>query len=267
MLENNYIKQIVLIAKDRLEQTKRPLSDKELCRNIVSILKKKLGKEDRRHSSKVRFSKEILPFVLNHPTWQNAIAKTEHKKFDLVIRIQNHQATDNKFELNGHLTLDKAITELNTMLKKVDPLKLEELVRLLIEKKFGYDATLTSRSNDGGIDIIATKKDETAYSGKSKKMFIFAQVKRYDKTVGREYGDKFIGAVQKFRIKKDWSKFDCFFITTSTLPPSFEKNFRDSEPEGVTFSCWDGRKLSRYLIESGIGVNFHLDTEFWEKQQ
>lgn len=83
-------------------------------------------------------------------------------------------------------------------------------------------------------------------------MLILAQVKRYDKTVGREYGDSFLGAVQKHELSKGWSKLDCLFITTSNLPSSFESNFKESEPEGVTFCCWDGRKLARYLIETGI---------------
>ena len=165
------------------------------------------------------------------------------------------------------MALDEAINKLVCILKTIHPLRLEELVRVLIEKKFGYKASLTPKTNDGGIDIIAHKEDDTEYVDKKKKMVILVQVKRYSKNVGREYCDQFIGALQKYRYNKQWSRFDCFFITTSNFPPSFKENLKVSEPEWATFSCWDGRRLAQYLIECGIGTTYSLDYEFWEKQK
>ena len=102
-------------------------------------------------------------------------------------------------------------TELLDVLKKLDPYDFERYIAKLY-KELGYKVEQTSRTNDGGKDIIL-KKDGIVY---------FVECKRYtDKTVGRPELQKLIGACSPVGAKP-------IFVTTSRYNQNALKYARES---------------------------------------
>jgi hypothetical protein len=234
-MEENYILAVVSAAEQKIQISNKPLTEPELIRGIVHLLKKKVGKKDARHSSKIRFKKEIFGQVISSPHWKSTISQLEDKKFVLSSgythidspEIENEFSyRDKNFEEAQDFTL--------RLLKKINEFKLEELSKEIVKKLYNYDFEVTKKSGDMGVDVIGTRNDRDS-PGKVEKMYI--QVKRYFKTVGRDSADKFIGAVSTFMNNnhKQFSKTEALFITTGKYPDSFLKQLEDASKTGLCF--------------------------------
>lgn len=111
-------------------------------------------------------------------------------------------------------------------LRKMDPYKFEEYIRDLLLSSGYKTAECTSRSNDGGKDIVAKDKEDR---------LVFVECKRYDEknTVGRPL-------IQKFHSAMIDGKADVgLFVTTGY----FNKN-AVKYSHGKNIELIDARKLS-----------------------
>jgi len=95
-------------------------------------------------------------------------------------------------------------------LDTIDPLEFEELVRRLLER-MGFEASLTKRSHDGGIDVEAINPSPIV-GGK-----VLVQCKRYAGVIGSPAIRDLYGAVTDARANKG------VFITTSYFSPDAVK--------------------------------------------
>lgn len=75
-MSDNYFEIVIEVAILKLKSANKPLSENEFTRSIVALLKKKLGKDDKRHSSKVRFRKEIFRYIIETSEWKKEIVQT-----------------------------------------------------------------------------------------------------------------------------------------------------------------------------------------------
>ncbi len=64
-MDKEYFDLVTEAAIEKLSTVNRPLSENEFVRGLVALLKKKHGKDDTRHSSKVRFRKETFRQIIN----------------------------------------------------------------------------------------------------------------------------------------------------------------------------------------------------------
>jgi hypothetical protein len=260
-MDVDYYKIVTITAVERLSQSKKPLSENEFTRGLVASLKKKHGKDDLRHSSKIRFRKEIFKYIVETPGWKNEIVQINNKKFALKSWVPDLPPSNTDPDFDWHnVPLEIAEEKVLKLLKKTNPFKLEELIAKMIERMYGYKAEVTRKTGDMGIDVICYKDDFTT-EGKKQAMYI--QVKGFEGTVGRDNADKFIGAVKEYYKKEKWSKFDGLFITTGKFPPSFQTKLENSSETGINFFCWDGKKLVKNLIGLGWGINYSIDLNFW----
>lgn len=114
-------------------------------------------------------------------------------------------------------------------LRKMDPYKFEEYIRDLLLSSGYKTAECTSRSNDGGKDIVAKDKEGR---------LVFVECKRYDEknTVGRPL-------IQKFHSAMIDGKADVgLFVTTGY----FNKN-AIKYSYGKNIELIDARKLSSMI--------------------
>lgn len=264
-IEEDYVLAVVSAAQKKLEKSQKPLSEIELVRGIVHILKKNLGKDDNRHTSKIRFKKTVFGEVTKSDYWKDSVTMNSENKFVLSkdYTLVEIEGLENEFSYQGR-NYEEAVSYTLRLLKKINEFKLEELCKEILKKLYNYDFEVTKKSGDMGVDVVGTRPDRNN-PGKEEKMYI--QVKRYSKTVGREYADKFIGAVGTFMVNnpKQFSKIDALFISTGTYPDSFKKQLEDNSKTGLCFEAWDGKQLSEHLIKSGMGVKYSVDLDFWEK--
>jgi len=260
-MDSDYQKKIIDAAIQKLKIAKKPLADNEFTRGIVAILKKTIGKDDKRHSSKIRFRKEYFKFVVEKTEWKEFIIELEDKRFSLKEWVSTNESVERNYEWNWE-KVDFGIAQHNILkiLKKIDPYKFENLIKELVEELYEVEAEVTSKSGDMGIDIIGYKQDDKI---KDKKQALYVQVKRFDGTVIRDYADKFIGAVEQYHNKEKWTRFDGLFVTSGKLPDSFRQKLRDSSRTGINFECWDGNQLVLELLKLGWGVNYSIDIDFW----
>ena len=125
-------------------------------------------------------------------------------------------------------------------LRSIDAFYFEQVVADLLGTMGYGKATVTQRSNDGGVDAIV---NEDAL-GLSK---IFVQAKRYaadNRVNGKELRD-FVGALDLKGVSKG------IFITTSSFHGSAELDLRASQKSIILV---DGGKLVELMLEHGVGV-------------
>ncbi|WP_147535955.1 restriction endonuclease [Bacillus marasmi] len=156
----------------------------------------------------------------------------------------------NMEELNrlGQIERIKAQNQLD-QLKKMDPFEFEKFVKGLYEM-MGYKAILTSKTGDGGKDIILKKESDT----------LLVECKRYNsKKVTRPEIQKFHSALIDMKAKKG------FFVTTGEFTKTAIEYSKDKKIELI-----NGNSLLSLLQEatsnSNIGVsieerNFNAKTE------
>jgi len=262
-MDKEYFKIVIVTAIDKLNSSKKPLSESEFTRSLVALLKKKHGKNDTRHSSKIRFRKETFKFIIETQEWKDEIVLINNEKYALKSQLKDlpQVQTDSDW-CWSEIHIEEAQQKTLNLLKKLDPFKFEELVKKLIEGYFiGFKAETTRKTGDMGIDVKAYKDSEIQ---KDKKQAMFAQAKCFKGTVTRDNADKFIGAVKEFHNKENWETFYGLFVTTGTLPDSFKQKLTNSEEKGLVFICWDGQELVKKLFQLGWGIKYSIHIDFWE---
>jgi restriction system protein len=150
--------------------------------------------------------------------------------------------------------------ELLQRLHAQDPAFFEAaVVQLLVKMGYGgadAKATVTSKSNDGGIDGIIDQ--DTLGLNR-----VYVQAKRYalDATIDRPTIQSFVGAL-------DGQAGSGVFITTA----SFTKGAREyAESRSTRVILIDGKRLARLMIQYGVGVQekqtvriVEIDEDFFE---
>jgi restriction system protein len=125
--------------------------------------------------------------------------------------------------------------------------------RLVIDLlvKMGYGGSFRDagqaigKSGDGGIDGII-KEDRLGLD------VIYIQAKRWEGPVGRPEIQKFAGALQGHRARKG------VFMTTSTFSKDAYEFVERIDSKIVLI---DGAKLTRFMVDSGVGVSLETSYE------
>ena len=132
--------------------------------------------------------------------------------------------------------------ELLNKLKKVDPIRFEQIVLLLMEKMNYGVGTMTKLSHDGGIDGIINE-DELGLEK------IYLQAKRYtDNKVNEREMQNFAGALSCSPVRKG------VFITTSYFDDKAKKKAEDASKKGLIIRLINGEELTNLMIKHNIGV-------------
>mgnify|MGYP000037808134 CR=1 FL=1 len=170
--------------------------------------------------------------------------------------------------LNSYENIKQSVS--SEILKTILSKKPHEFERLVVEllRMMGYggevenSGTVTKISNDGGIDGII-KEDILGFN------HISIQAKRYaaGHNVGREEVQSFVGAVAGTPSKKG------VFITTSGYTKGAE-NYVDSLNGTPTIILIDGRKLTEYIYDYGLGLQTErvlevkkADMDYWDAME
>ncbi|RAL20085.1 hypothetical protein DL240_18830 [Lujinxingia litoralis] len=134
---------------------------------------------------------------------------------------------------------DKIRTRLHDQLFEMDPTEFEELVgRLLIALGFG-DVDVTSRSNDGGIDVRGT-----LVVGDVIRTRMAVQVKRWKNNISSPTVQQVRGSLG--------SHEQGLIITTSDFSSGARQEAE--RPDATPVGLMDGTQLVKLLVEHGIGV-------------
>ena len=147
MNDKDYLNNIIEAAITKLNDAQKPLSELEITAGIVHRLKKKLGEDDRRHSSKGRFRKDSFKEVVNSSEWKKSISQLSDKKF---IRKEDEPKYAKPELANqwtwANISYEEAIEFKLNNLKNINPFKLEELVSRLLKLIYpDYDFSPTKK--------------------------------------------------------------------------------------------------------------------------
>ncbi len=126
------------------------------------------------------------------------------------------------------------------LLLDMDPFAFEHLLRRLLEEMDYQDVDVTSRSNDGGVDIIA--QIELGITSVRE----VVQAKRHKRTIQRKDLDALRGSLYRFNAVRGT------IIATSRFSRGTEEVAFAAGAAPITLI--DGDKLIDLLIEHGIGV-------------
>jgi restriction system protein len=126
------------------------------------------------------------------------------------------------------------------ILTTMDPIGFEHLVRRLLEAMDYQNVTVTARSNDKGVDVVA----DIELGITSVREVV--QAKRHAQAVQRKELDALRGSLHRFRAVRGT------LITTGT----FSKGTRDAafESGAAPITLIDGEKLIDLLIEYEVGI-------------
>ena len=126
------------------------------------------------------------------------------------------------------------------ILAEIDPFAFEYLVKRLLEEMTYDNVKVTSRSGDGGVDVVA----DIELGITSVREVV--QAKRHKRTIQRKDLDALRGSLHRFSAVRGT------IITTS----KYSKGTRDAafEPGAAPITLIDGEKLIDLLITHGIGV-------------
>lgn len=263
-MTKDYYKSVKELAVELLKKKGEPLSEKIFIVGLIASLKKVLGKDDKRHSSKIRFKSETFRLIVNTSDWRNDIVQINNGKYSLTCWLKElpDNQVDSDFDWKN-IGIHEAKFKTLNLLKKLDPFKFEELVGKLIEECYpGFKSEVTKKTGDMGIDVRAYKESEVQ---KGKRQALFAQAKCFKGTVGRDQADKFVGAVKEFHNSENWEAFYALFVTTGKFAPDFRQKLKNSEEKGVNFISWDGAELVKILFSLGWGMTFSINTQFWDE--
>lgn len=114
---------------------------------------------------------------------------------------------------------------------EVNPLILEDVVAS-VYRDIGYEARVTARSGDGGIDVVLDGPDGTT---------IAIQVKRHRATIGVEPIRSFAGALFLAGFAKG------SFVTTSTFTAGAEEAANESAARGKPIELVDAKRFFEAL--------------------
>lgn len=126
------------------------------------------------------------------------------------------------------------------ILADLDPFAFEHLVKRLLEAMSYDNVEVTSRSGDGGVDVVA----DIELGITSVREVV--QAKRHKRAIQRKDLDALRGCLHRFRAVRGT------IISTAR----FSKGTRDAafEPSAAPITLIDGEKLIELLIANGIGV-------------
>ena len=126
------------------------------------------------------------------------------------------------------------------ILAELDPFAFEHLVKRLLEEMSYDNVQVTTRSNDGGVDVVA----DIELGITSVREVV--QAKRHKRTIQRKDLDALRGSLHRFGAVRGT------IIATS----KFSKGTRDAafEPGAAPITLIDGEKLLELLIAHAIGV-------------
>ncbi len=192
-------------------------------------------------------------------------SKNRNPEKDKNIEEENaitEKTPDELMEIGFKQIKNELSIQLLNQIKDGSPYFFEKLVLDLLVK-MGYggseveNSEITPKGSDEGIDGII-KEDKLGLDK------IYIQAKKWENNVGRPEIQKFVGALQGQRAKKG------IFITTSI----FSKDaFEYTKNLDVTVILIDGKKLTEYMIENGLGVTlkqnykiYNIDTDYFMEE-
>ncbi|HKK63572.1 MAG TPA: hypothetical protein VJ951_13495 [Bacteroidales bacterium] len=160
--DQQYSKAIIECAKEKLETSGKPLSDAELLRGVIHLLKKKIGKDDKRHTSKSRFKKDYFKEIIDSSDWKKVIYQLPDKKFSVSKEDYESQSDVNDDDIDWSGTnYDQTVLQLKEMFLRIDEYRFEYLVKQVFERFYpDYSFRVTKASGDMGIDIIGETSDK-----------------------------------------------------------------------------------------------------------
>lgn len=196
-----------------------------------------------------RLDLRFLDTIPQHKAWFHA---PKREKTDPVEeRAVEEKPPAERVEEAVEQVNESLVSELQSILGKMDPFRFEQLVVDLLSG-MGYGgsrkeaAKVTKKSNDEGIDGVINE-DRLGLDT------IYIQAKRWQGPVGRKEIQSFVGALAGQQAHKG------VFITTS----SFHQTAIDyAESLSQKVILIDGQRLAQLMIEHNIGVStaqtFHL---------
>lgn len=137
------------------------------------------------------------------------------------------------------------ISELQDQVRECSPAFFEQLV-VDVLKAMGYgggfagDAQVTRYTKDGGIDGII-KQDKFGLET------VHVQAKRQQATVGNKDINAFVGAMQRYGVRKG------VFVTTSDFSSDAKEYAK--EVNGSKVALVNGRELAELMIDNNVGVH------------
>lgn len=210
----------------------------------ISVLNKKLNKID------LRFLKDLDKNNQNIKVLTNNLKDTH---------IEEEKTPEELIESAQNLYFESLQSELLSKLKKVEPVRFEQIVLQLMEKMNYGVGQMTPLSHDGGIDGIINE-DELGLEK------IYLQAKRYsDNKVNEKEMQNFAGALGCSPVRKG------VFITTSYFDERAKR--KASSIQGKVIRLVDGEELTRLMIKHNIGVQTKtkieikkLDEDFFSEE-
>lgn len=137
--------------------------------------------------------------------------------------------------------MDASVREsLQELLLDMDPFAFEHLVKRLLEEMDYQNVEVTTRSNDGGVDVVA----DIELGITSVREVV--QAKRHRRTIQRKDLDALRGSLYRFNAVR------CTIIATSRFSKGTQEAAFANGAAPITLI--DGDKLIELLIEHGIGV-------------
>ena len=130
--------------------------------------------------------------------------------------------------------------ELQHMLDTIDPFEFENLVKTILEAMDYEDVEVTSKSGDGGVDVIGSIQLGIT------EVKEVVQVKRHQKNIQRSTLDALRGSLHRFDAVRG----------TIITNGDFAKGTREAafEPGGAPITLINGEKLIDLMIEHKVGV-------------
>lgn len=172
---------------------------------------------------------------------------TEIEKEQIDVHSEEKKTPEELIESAQILYTESLQKELLSKLKQVDPVRFEQIVLQLMEKKNYGIGSMTPKSHDGGIDGIIDE-DELGLEK------IYLQAKRYsDNRVNEKEMVYFIGALTRAKVQKG------VFITTSEFSDKAIKAAKESG--NLRIKLVNGEELTKLMIKHNLGVQIKTKIE------
>lgn len=163
--------------------------------------------------------------------------------------VETVQTPDEMLDYVRNSYKENLQSDLLIKLKKIDPIRFEQVVLILMEKMNYGVGSMTKMSHDGGIDGIINE-DELGLEK------IYLQAKRYsDNKVNEKEIQNFAGALSCSPVRKG------VFITTSYFDEKAKKKADDASKKGLIIRLINGDELTNLMIKHNIGVQLKTKIE------
>jgi restriction system protein len=156
--------------------------------------------------------------------------------------VETVQTPDEMLDYVRNSYKENLQSDILTKLKKIDPIRFEQVVLTLMEKMNYGVGSMTKMSHDGGIDGIINE-DELGLEK------IYLQANRYsDNKVNEKEIQNFAGALSCSPVRKG------VFITTSYFDEKAKKKAEDASKKGLIIRLINGDELTNLMIKHNIGI-------------